>query len=275
MLDAVIYYFSGTGNSLHVARELQRRMPEFELVPMLSLLNGESVTGAQKAAGFVFPVHVNAIPRPVQMFLQKMLFHPSAYKFAVTTHCGFPGKIDYQLQMLLQERGPGLDAYFSLKMMMNTPTGLMPVFMVRQRWAEQIGRDKITSLEMEVQRRLDLIAATITNKEVNVNKGQRLNIFSRLVQAYLLRISRRDAVIDFHTDSDCGGCGTCEQVCLGEKIVLSNGKPAWQKHKQCHYCYACFNFCPKQAILVKHYQHKDGRYSHPDITARDIAAQKG
>ncbi len=44
---------------------------------------------------------------------------------------------------------------------------------------------------------------------------------------------------------------------------------------QCYYCYACFNFCPEQSILVKNYTHKDGRYYHPDVTAKDIAEQKG
>jgi flavodoxin len=33
-----IYYFSGTGNSLYVARELQKRVPEAELIPIVSLL---------------------------------------------------------------------------------------------------------------------------------------------------------------------------------------------------------------------------------------------
>jgi hypothetical protein len=45
-----IYYFSGTGNSLHVARELQKRLPDAELVPILSL-EGKGAVRAS-AAGF-------------------------------------------------------------------------------------------------------------------------------------------------------------------------------------------------------------------------------
>ncbi len=33
-----IYYFSGTGNSLHVARELQKRLPNTKLVSVISAL---------------------------------------------------------------------------------------------------------------------------------------------------------------------------------------------------------------------------------------------
>ena len=37
-MSTEIYYFSGTGNSLHVAKELQKRMPETKLIPILSLV---------------------------------------------------------------------------------------------------------------------------------------------------------------------------------------------------------------------------------------------
>jgi flavodoxin len=33
-----IYYYSGTGNSLYVAREFQKRIPEANLVPIMRLL---------------------------------------------------------------------------------------------------------------------------------------------------------------------------------------------------------------------------------------------
>ena len=34
-----IYYFSGTGNSLHVAQQLRKRLPDCTLIPILSLVN--------------------------------------------------------------------------------------------------------------------------------------------------------------------------------------------------------------------------------------------
>ena len=34
-----MYYFSGTGNSLYVAKELQKRVQEANLIPIVSLLN--------------------------------------------------------------------------------------------------------------------------------------------------------------------------------------------------------------------------------------------
>lgn len=81
--------------------------------------------------------------------------------------------------------------------------------------------------------------------------------------------------INFYADSKCTGCNLCEKVCLSKKIKMNNGKPLWQKDIKCYHCYACFNFCPEQSILVKNYTYKDGRYCHPNVTAKDIAEQKG
>ena len=38
MAGTIIYYFSGTGNSLYVARELKRRLPEARLQSILSVI---------------------------------------------------------------------------------------------------------------------------------------------------------------------------------------------------------------------------------------------
>lgn len=82
--------------------------------------------------------------------------------------------------------------------------------------------------------------------------------------------------IPFYADSDCTSCGLCEKICLSKKIKMTDGKPVWQKNIQCYYCYACFNYCPVQSILIKDaYTEKNGRYHHPEISAMDVAKQKG
>jgi flavodoxin len=37
-----IYYFTGSGNSLYVAKELQARIPGSDLIPIVSLLNKDT-----------------------------------------------------------------------------------------------------------------------------------------------------------------------------------------------------------------------------------------
>jgi flavodoxin len=70
-MNTEIYYFSGTGNSLYVAKELQNRIPGAELIPIVSLLDKDVIKTSGKIVGFVFPVHAITIPIAVKRFLKK------------------------------------------------------------------------------------------------------------------------------------------------------------------------------------------------------------
>jgi NAD-dependent dihydropyrimidine dehydrogenase PreA subunit len=66
-----------------------------------------------------------------------------------------------------------------------------------------------------------------------------------------------------------------------QKIKMVDGRPVWQKEVKCFGCFACLNYCPEQSIQVastwylKSRTAENGRYHHPQVTANDIAAQKG
>lgn len=276
-----IYYFSGTGNSLHVAREIQKRIPDTVLIPILGSLKEEVAEPRGDIIGLVFPIYLQSTPIPVREFIRKINFKPNQFLFAVTTNCGYPGKTDLYLEKLLKRRGKELDFYDTLKMISNSPKGLQPSFMIDQHWAATITEKNISDLEENIQIKLDIITRAINNREKNTVKNSRnkpnvlLNSMSQLLQLPMQRyVENMKAKIGFYTDSTCTGCGTCEEVCPSNKIKIVQGKPKWRDEARCYYCYACFNFCPQQSILVKNYTHKDGRYKYPGITARDIAEQK-
>jgi flavodoxin len=54
-MSTEIYYFSGTGNSLHIAKELQHRTPKTDIIPIISLLNEENVRISGETVGLCFP----------------------------------------------------------------------------------------------------------------------------------------------------------------------------------------------------------------------------
>lgn len=61
-MKTILYYFTGTGNSLAVARVIADRLPDTELIPML-LLDGEKIR-AQKDAniGIISPLYAMGLP---------------------------------------------------------------------------------------------------------------------------------------------------------------------------------------------------------------------
>jgi len=276
MSDSIIYYYSGTGNSLHVARELKHRLPGTEIVPILSVLKeGITVQGAEQV-GLVFPIYVSAIPKPVRAFMNAINSSSIQYFFTVTTNCGFPGKVDYLVYRLLKSKSFELDYYASLKMISNTATGLMPAIMVNKKWPDLIHADKVTKMELELQKELELVAKSIKKRAKNIGPDCQPTLARKALLSITEKISplEKANAVNFFVDHDCNGCGTCEKVCPSEKIKLVDGKPEWSEKTQCYYCYACFNFCPQQAILVKGYEYKTGRYKHPNVSAADIAGQK-
>lgn len=274
MNQSALYWFSGTGNSLYVARELQKRMPGLSLVSILRRLEREVVI-REETCGIVFPVYMSTVPHPVLSFLERAQFPHTRYFYVITTHAGYPGKIDYQVQKLIEKKGIHISAYFPLKMIVNSPTGVAPKFMVQKDWANQIQDKNIVKCEKSLSPKLDSIAKTVKERVQYGIDRKKVSILSHGLQSFLIRhIRKSKAQIKYLVDDDCTGCGICQKVCLSEKIKMVDKKPSWQKDHICYYCYACFNYCPTQAVLVKHYTHKDGRYHHPGATYSEIAAQK-
>lgn len=268
-----IYYFSGTGNSLYVAKELQKRIPETKLIPMVSLLDRDIVKSVSDTVGFVFPIHLAMAPSTVIEFVKKLDLRSAEYIFAIATRGGSQHRAFIDLENVLKKKEKSLNSFFSLNMPSNDPKF--------EGW-EPATEEEIRKLESDVQNKLDSIHKIILNKENCHEKDTNFTVpmpaFSFL--SPLLPILNRFYNVEFYADSKCIQCGTCEKVCLSGKVKMIDGKPVWQKDVQCFFCHACLNYCPEQAVqikstrLLKSYTEENGRYSHPYATVNDISGQK-
>jgi len=99
-----IYYFSGTGNSLYVAKELQKLIPETNLIPIVSLLNKDVIETNAETTGFVFPIYYMAIPTPVKNFIKKLDLKSTKYIFAITTRLGTPHSAFTDIDKILKKK---------------------------------------------------------------------------------------------------------------------------------------------------------------------------
>jgi flavodoxin len=88
MSELEIYYFSGTGNSLHIAKELQKRILGTNLIPIVSLLNKDVIETSGETIGLVFPIHGMTVPIPVKKFVKKLDLKSSEYTFGIATRAG-------------------------------------------------------------------------------------------------------------------------------------------------------------------------------------------
>ena len=281
-MSTEIYYFSGTGNSLYVARELQKRIPDSIIIPIVSLLNKKVIQTQGEAIGFVFPVHALTIPIAVKKFIRKAEMESSGYIFAIATRDGSIFRGFQKIDQLLKKKNKHLNSHFILNMCNNES---------RHKGYKIPSESDILSLEKVVQEKLDAIQNIIINKmtsrEIDVNYSDGfpyhpiLNyLLEKLVLLGMTVAEYIGGVNYFYIDTRCNGCGICEKVCLSKKIKLKDNKPIWQKNVLCYMCFACLNYCPKKSVQikdipgVKSYTRENGRYSHPYATVEDIAGQK-
>jgi len=263
-----IYYLSGTGNSLHVARELQRRLPEADLVPIISVFKDERIETSADTFGLVFPIHNLSAPIAVSRFLQRVDLSSAKYLFAVATRlCS--DKVFLNIDRILKSQGKSLDAYFSIEM----PCTYTPLFTLPS-------QEEIMKMENELQKKLDEIKTIVEHKRASREKDDALvfvlgHIIYPLLTAYMYKFRFPDMARCFYADSKCTGCGICEKVCLSDRIKMKNGKPEWLESIDCLYCFACLHYCPVEAIQIEWRNTiTKGRYHHPEIKASDITRQK-
>jgi len=271
MNKAEVYYFSGTGNSLHVARELQKRIPEVKLIPIVSLLDKDIIKTDSETVGFIFPVHLATIPIPVKEFLKKVDLKTATYIFALATRCGTTHRAFLDTDKALKKQGKSLSSYFNINMSDNNPRF--------QNWHIPT-EEEVEKIESEAKATLELIQETIVNQEKK--RGEDTTAINTLPTILIWGVPLLTGLADllgfhddFYSESKCSGCGTCEKVCLAKKIQMINNRPIWQKNITCFSCRACLNYCPVQAVqMKKSHTDKNGRYYHPFATANEIAGQK-
>lgn len=114
MSEVEIYYFSGTGNSLHVAKELQKRIPGANLISIVNLLTKDGIETNGETVGFVFPIHGMTIPIPVKKFIKKLDLKSTKCIFAIATRAGTQHRAFIEIENILNKRGKGLVSYFTL-----------------------------------------------------------------------------------------------------------------------------------------------------------------
>ena len=279
MKNTEIYYFSGSGNSLYIAKEIQQRIPGSILIPMVSLLNQDTIKTNGETVGFVFPIHLMTFPIPVTDFFSKVDVHSADYLFAVTTLTGTPHFVEISIDNALKKQDKQLDAYFQIVMPSASPVSTMPVDLSDWFGGWPPKEEIVDQKNSDAQKKLDLIQKTIVSKEQNAkddSPGFLRRSLKRLTSILMAPLSstNMNTTMHFYVDSSCTGCGICEKVCPSQRITMVNGKPVWQETVPCYLCQGCFAYCPSQSILVeKIYEKKPGRYHHPQVTANEIAGQ--
>lgn len=257
MSKNIIFVFSGTGNSLWAAKEIAKEMGECEIATMGS--SGKySLPSGYDSIGFVYPTYAGGMPRRVKEFVSHLDLqnNKDAYFFAVAT-CGRIVKaqnVVIQMRNLLKRKGIKLSYGERLDMFSNYVVGYEMRETVREE-AEQSALD------------LKPIIESIKNHTTNAGTTiPTLRQFESL--GFMLIVPNMDK--NFNVSDACTKCGICKKVCPMGNIKQERGsKPCFNHH--CEQCLACIQYCPSKAINYKDKTQDRKRYTHPDISWKELA----
>jgi ferredoxin len=260
-MKTVIYFYTGTGNSLWTARKLSELLGKAELVPIALHRTGRMSTDVENV-GFVFPVHIWGVPSPVIDFLKRDDLDPKKYYFAIAVHAGQVAATLVQLKKILQQKSILLSSGFSICL----PSNYIA-------WSGAESDKKQQKKFSQALDKIKWIAQTIRDQETREpEKGPLWQniLFSVIYRGSYHRVPLMDK--PFFADEKCTGCQICEKVCPAHNIEMNNGKPVWQH--QCEQCFACIQWCPEEAIQYGKGTSGRRRYHHPEISLKDMLACK-
>lgn len=104
---SVIFYFSGSGNSLYTAKMAAQSLKDCRLENIANYIKNPYKV-EDKLVGIVCPVYCFALPPIVEEFCKALDAAPE-YTFGVVTMGGNQGRALFQMQELLQIKGITLD----------------------------------------------------------------------------------------------------------------------------------------------------------------------
>jgi ferredoxin len=255
-METVIYFYTGTGNSLWAARQLASLLGGAELVPMTKPYEKR----VAKRVGLVFPVHMWGVPGAVLGFISRLDLPPDAYCFAAAVNAGEVSNTLIQLEKQLKKRGIRLSAGIDIVM----PSNYVP-------WGGPGPDEELQKICAKAGTAVKEAAEYIASgKSGRMDKGplwQRI-VYTLIYHSAFKWVNYMDK--NFWADDKCNSCGICEKVCPAKNITLVNGRPVW--NKKCQQCLACIQWCPVASIQYGKKTPLYPRYHHKSVNTADMSA---
>ena len=258
-MKTILYYFSGTGNTLMLANLLAKQLGDTEIINIVSCNNSTTIPEAD-AVGILFPVYAFGLPKIMHKFVENNLqIADNTYVFSLTNYASAGGpSASLQLKKILAAKGNKLNAGFGVPM----PSNYIPFGGAESQ--EKQNRRFLASAET-----IKSIAETIKERPEKY-MYKKICIFCALTPLFyktFMKKCQKD-VKKFYVNDDCENCGICSKVCPTQNITIVEERPTWGEN--CEQCMACLQWCPVSAIQRKGVPQSRLHYHNPGIDVHDL-----
>ena len=271
MKNAIIFYFSGTGNTWWVSTRLAEHLNSLGFnAAAVSIEQDQALLNARIAdCDLVFlnyPVYGSDRPEIVKEFINRL---PKASRpfGIICTQMYFSGDGAWLEHRLIEEKGYKINWTMHLRMPNNISISGFPFKYTND-------GNKLNRILEKAENRLRTVAeAVAAEKQINFGRSY----FSGLL-GLMQRGPYRKMFSSFQNDlgidpEACTKCGKCIRLCPVGNIKFADpqfgGFPEFQGN--CNLCVRCYNFCPTQAILYRAEKFKPKRGNRAKPYAGPVA----
>ena len=243
----MILYFSGTGNSRYIAKNLGEILND-EVISINQYLKSKKNGNFYSEVPYVFvtPTYMSRMPINVEEFIKLSSFKGNKNAYYIFSAGECIGNAYKYCKKLCNENHLIYKGTTSIKM----PANYVLMYDVLPK--EQ-AKSEAQKADSEIQK----IANHIKNsQQINLNSQmaghKSFSVIAPLFNSLMVNAK------GFQADSKCIGCGTCEEICPLDNIKIHNNHPTWGT--ECIHCMACISICPQQAINYGKKTIKRNRY---------------
>ena len=234
----MVLYFSATGNTEYIARELAKRTND-ECVNLLERIKKQDFSPIHSEKPFVIcaPVYVCEIPRFMMKYLKKQPFTGCKDVYFILTSGGYCGPSGILLKKIFKSKKMICHGYAEFK---------MPRNYVASDDYPMLEKDQVEERIIGSYNRLEQVAEDIlAGKKL---KARHVFLFETLITLPFNPVwcKYKLTAKDFYAEDACIGCGKCERLCPLNNVKIVDKKPVWSN--QCTHCMACIGNCPVNAI---------------------------
>ncbi|MGN0058732.1 MAG: EFR1 family ferrodoxin [Bacteroides sp.] len=248
----LIFYFTATGNSLYVARELAGESGQLLSIPQI--IKDEHLDFEADEIGFVFPDYAASAPLMVREFVSKAHFK-AQYIFSIITFGNFAANVADWWDDFCKEKGMQNNYINTLLMVDN----YLPVFDMN----EQMKIDKKISENLA-----QIVNDIASHREYvsHVDADERMKEWLKRLQENHFPMEA-ERLLRLNTET-CIACGTCAAVCPHGNFRMTDTHAEFSG--SCEYCLACVHACPQKALTLERERNPQARFRNENISLRDI-----
>ncbi len=271
MNKAEIFYFSGSGNSLAVARDIAGEI-DAKLTEVTSVADRENINCDAGIVGFVFPIYDFKHPSLIEKTVKKFKNLDTKYIFAVCTFGIDPSNAMKIFDKLIKSCEGELAGGFTVRMPHNgIGSGLFSKKqheLMFNNWKIKLRSVKDYILKREKGR------LETSNMPVNiVFSGILFRMIPIVLKLITVVLMKGWESLTLTCNEKCDGCGICEKICPVNNIQMIDNRPSWLTDK-CMGCFSCFHWCPREAVKTGKINMNMKNYHHPDVRISDILDQR-